>query len=98
MTMKALEEAKKKADEGKYEEGRQLLMAQKELVAHSATSDENMVQCMTDDMEDVHDGMIDESRYRQYGRSRAVNCEQAHSSQVSSYSTQAKSQMIAKLT
>ena len=56
LTLKTLEEAKKKADEGKYEEGRQLLMAQKDLVAHSATSDEVIIQDMIDV---VYDGMVE---------------------------------------
>ena len=57
MTIKALEEAKKKADKGKDEEGRQLLMAQKQIVQNSATSEEIMVQGMMDDMDDMYDRM-----------------------------------------
>ena len=37
MTVKVLQDAKKKANEGKYEEGRQLLLEQKQTVALSAT-------------------------------------------------------------
>ena len=85
MTMKALEEAKKKADEGKYEEGRQLLLQQKEIVANSATSEEVMVQGMMDDMDDMYDGMVDEGRYKSYGQSRGVNALQAHCEQRSNF-------------
>ena len=55
MTMKALEEAKKKADKGKDEEGRQLLMAQEQIMQNSATSEEIMVQGMLDEMDDMYD-------------------------------------------
>ena len=85
LTMKALEEAKKKADEGKYEEGRQLLMAQKQIIAVSDTNEEMMVQGMMDDMDDMYDGMVDEGRYKSYGQSRGVNALQAHCEQRSNF-------------
>ncbi|KAI6649334.1 hypothetical protein LOD99_11700 [Oopsacas minuta] len=85
LTMKALEDAKKKADEGKYEEGRELLMATKQQVAISATSDEIMVQGMMDDMDDMWDGMVDSAKYNSYGKSRAVNAVQAHCEQRSNF-------------
>ena len=52
---------------------------------NSPTSKEIMVQGKMDDMDDMYDGMETESRYTRYGKSRAVNCVQAHSSQRSNY-------------
>ena len=85
LTMKALEDAKKKAEEGKYEEGRVLLQAQKQLVAHSATNEDVMVQGMMDDMDDMYDGMVDSAKWNSYGKSRAVNAVQAHCEQRSNF-------------
>ena len=57
-------------------------MAHKQIMQNSATSEEIMVQGMMDDMDDMYDRMQVESNYTSYGKNRAVNCEQAHSSQL----------------
>ena len=72
MTMKALEEAKRKADEGKYEEARQLLSKQQQLVAFPATRDEFMVQGMIEDLGVVIVGMT-EDRYSTYGEHECIS-------------------------
>ena len=106
LTMKALEEAKKKADEGKYEEGRQLLMECKNVISNSITRDELMVKGMLDDLDDMYDGMVDAVKYKKYGKSRAINALQAHTQQrsnfqaapgkVMSYETKCKAHMKGK--
>ena len=86
LTMKAMEEAKQKADAGKYDEGRDLLMATKSKVQASATSDEVMVKGMMDDLDDLWGGMEDDRQYNSYGKSRTVNAMQAHCEQRSNFS------------
>ena len=85
MTMKALEDAKKKADEGKYEEGRKLLLECKHVISNSITRDEMMVKGMLDDLDDMCDGMVDAIEYKRYGKSRAINALQAHTQQRSNF-------------
>ena len=85
MTVKVLEEAKKKAEEGKYDEGRQLLQASKAKIAISATNEEVMVQGMMDDLDDMYDGMVDSAKWNSYGKNRAVNAVQAHCEQRSNF-------------
>ena len=68
-------------------------MEQKQIMQNSATSEEMMM----DDKDDIYDGMKTESRYTRYGKSRAVNCEQVHSSQMPSYGYQTQAKINFKL-
>ena len=90
LTMRVLEEAQNKADEGKYEEGRQLLKETKSQLQNSATNSEVMVQGMVDDLDDLFDGMVDSVKYQGYGKKRAVNALQAHVEQRSNFSAPGK--------
>ena len=85
LTMKAIEDAKMKADEGKYAEARQLLLDSKQKISNSITSKELMVQGMMDDMDDMYDGMVNAAKYKSYGKSRAINALQAHREQRSNF-------------
>ena len=106
LTMKAIEEAKQKSDEGKYEEARQLLLDSKQKISNSITSKELMVQGMMDDIDDMYDGMINAAKYNSYGKSRAINALQAHREQrsnfqaatgkITSYETKSKAYMKMK--
>ena len=68
--IKALEKAKKKADEGKYEEGRQLLLEQQQqMIACSSTCDHLMVKYINDVI------------HGSYGEHRCISASQSQTEQ-----------------
>lgn len=107
-TTAAIKEARQKASEGKYEEGRKILTACQEKVKASATAEDELSKGMLIDIADCLRGMESEESFQGYGVQRMANISQNYQNQRANfvpdvqmqqqvmYQTKAKSAMMKK--
>ena len=82
---KAIKEARQKANEGKYKEGRDILSACEEKVKASVTAEDPLCKAMLIDLADCMRGMEDEQSYAGYGGQRMANISQNYKNQRANF-------------
>ena len=105
---KAIKEARQKASDGKFKEGRDILIACEQKVKASVTAEDPLCKAMLIDLADCLRGMQDEQSYAGYGGKRMANISQNYKNQRANfvpdaamcqnvmYQTTAKSAMMKK--